>query len=80
MYVANLMDYAKQEDLKTDFPNISQVFQTPVVTLGEPGKPHKSAAGKKGRDLVAEALGLCTEEFNNQILVTSPQYNNPRTR
>src|SRR5947209_1618176 len=54
VYVTDLMEYATQEDLRTDFPDITQVFQPPVVTLVEPGKPNKSASGPAGRDLTAQ--------------------------
>jgi hypothetical protein len=74
VYVINLLEYAKPEDLKADFPDVSQVFQTPVVTVGETGKPNKSASGQEGRDLAAQVLGLCAEELTKNIFARSPRY------
>ena len=67
VYVANLLDYASQEQLEADIPGIGRVHQTPVAVFWESGKPMQSAWGKKGRDLAAEVIGLPADELNRQL-------------
>ena len=68
VYVANLLDYASQEQLEADIPGIGRVHQTPVAAFWESGKPMQSAWGKKGRDLAAEVIGLPADELNRQVM------------
>ncbi len=46
------------EDFEKYVPGIGKVFQTPVVGYWEDGLLKEKAWGKKGRDLLSEALGL----------------------
>jgi hypothetical protein len=75
VYVIDLLAYENQEEMKGDFPNVSQVFQTPIVTFGEVGQPNISASGQEGRELAAQVLGLSAEGLTANMLARSPRYN-----
>jgi hypothetical protein len=74
IYVANLQDYATVEQLNADFPGIGPAPQTPIVAICDSVSPPTVAWGKKGRDLVAQVLGLPAEELARRILAQSPSY------
>jgi hypothetical protein len=81
IYVANLQQYQTVEQLTEDIPVITQApSQTPVIVVWEDGRPSKSALGKKGRDLAADALGLPAEELNERVVAKVPIYTPPTRR
>lgn len=77
VYVVNLQEYGSVEELGPDFPGISQVHQTPLVAIREPGSPTKTAWGRQARDLVAVTLGLSGEQLSARIMAETPSYGNP---
>jgi len=76
VYVVNLLDYDKPEQLEEDFPGIGQTHQTPLATLWGGGAQRRSAWGKQARDLTAEALGLPAAELLQRIVAQSPSNGN----
>jgi hypothetical protein len=76
VYVANLLDYDRVEQVRADFPGIAQAHQTPLAALWESGTPKKIAWGKQARDLAAEALGLDPEVLSRRVAAESPSYAN----
>jgi hypothetical protein len=81
IYVANLNQYETVEQLSEDIPTITQAPpQTPVAAVWENGKLSKSAWGKEGRDLAADALGLSSEDLNERVLAKVPKCTPPTWR
>jgi hypothetical protein len=81
IYVANLQEYQTVEQLTEDIPTITQVPpQTPVAAVWENGILSKSAWGKQGRDLAADALGLSSEDLNKRVVAKVPKYTPPTRR
>jgi hypothetical protein len=76
VYVANLQDYDKAEQLSADFPGVGAAPQTPIVAIYDSGSPRIVACGKKARDVVAQALGLVADELWQRIIAESPSYVN----
>lgn len=75
IYVANLQEYQTVEQLTEDIPTITQAPpQTPVAALWENGDLTKSAWGKQGRELAADALGLSSEDLNEWMVAKVPKY------
>ncbi|MFO0926559.1 MAG: hypothetical protein U0736_05900 [Gemmataceae bacterium] len=58
VYVANLLEYATLAELSADFPGVGPAPQTPIVALWDGSSSPTVVWGKRGRDLLARALGL----------------------
>ena len=76
VYVVNLLEYDKVEQVGQDFPGIAQVHQTPLAAVWESGAPKKVAWGKQARDLAAEVLGRSADEWSRRVKAESPSYAN----
>ena len=78
IYVADLQQYRNVEQLSEDIPTITYAPpQTPVAAVWEDGILSKCAWGKQGRDLVADALGLSSEDLNRRVITKVPKYTPP---
>ncbi|OJW12384.1 MAG: hypothetical protein BGO49_21260 [Planctomycetales bacterium 71-10] len=75
VFVANLERYRSVEELTADIPILESFpFQSPIAALWRDGAFRNVAWGKAGRDLVADALDLPPEAFNEQVIARTPRY------
>ena len=76
VYIVNLLDYDKVEQVEADFPGVAQVHQTPLAAVWACGVPQKTAWGKQARDMAAEVLGLPADDLSTRIKAGAPSYAN----
>ncbi len=78
IYVADLQQYQTVEQLTEDIPSITKAPpQTPIAAVWEDGVLTKSAWGKQGRGLAADALGLSSKDLNERVVAKIPRYTPP---
>lgn len=76
VYVVNLGDYDRVEQLAGDFPGIGPAVQTPLAVVWDDGSEKIAASGKRARDLVAVTLGIPADDLGERIKAEAPGYSN----